>query len=247
MNWNKFGIIASIVIGILSLAFAAFTLYYNREKATILEINRINDIELTKPLNIKNLSSTYVYDSIPVEHLWQSSFVITNRGETTIYGEGFDTKNIKGSALRLHLTKSRNILTIDIVSTNTDVLLSNDSLYFSQWKPNEYIEIKVLSDGSSVPELTINERDIQDAQIIYTKYSPEVKKEETKLIDQFPRAFSQSLWWIVIIFDGIMFICFAFAAIGQYQQAKDKVTKIVTVIIWTIILFLIFTPLLWMC
>ena len=92
MSWSKFVKIAGFVISVLSLVFAALTFYYNREKTTLLEINRVNDFELTKPLNIKNLSSIYMYDSIPVEHLWQSSFVITNKGETTIYGEGFETK-----------------------------------------------------------------------------------------------------------------------------------------------------------
>lgn len=246
MNWSKFVKIAGFVISVLSLVFAALTFYYNREKTTLLEINRVNDFELTKPLNIKNLSSIYMYDSIPVEHLWQSSFVITNKGETTIYGEGFETKSIRGSAIKLHLKNSNSILAIEVVNTNADLSLLCDSLYFSQWKPNEYVEVKVLSDGPLAPDLCINDRDIKDAQINYTKYSPEGNVERTRLIDWFPRAFSQSLWWIVIIFDGVMFLFFIFAAIGQYQQAKDKVTKIVTVVIWTIMLFLIFTPLLWM-
>lgn len=246
MNWSRFHSIVSLLITFLSLAFAALTFYYNREKTTILEISRVSDLELTKPLNIKKLSSAYTYDSIPVEHLWQSSFVITNKGETTIYGNGFEAKNIRGNAIRLHLTNSSRILAIEVVDATAEVSLLCDSLYFTQWRPNEYIEIKVLSDGSLAPELCINNRDIKDAQIIYTRYSLGAKSENARLIDIFPRAVSLSLWWIVIIFYAVMFIALSIAATKQCKQATDKTTKVITTIVWIMVISLVYLPLLWM-
>lgn len=58
---NKFWTIAGTIIGFLSLLFAGISFYLNREKETSLEVKRVSDIELTKPLKVQGLSSTYIY------------------------------------------------------------------------------------------------------------------------------------------------------------------------------------------
>ena len=154
MFFGVLGTIVLIVLGILQFV-------NDRHKPTILEIKTISGIELTRPLNVEHLSSTYLYfDSIPVEHLWQSSYVITNIGGTSLYGKGFDVKNIKGDALLFHLANCEKILSIELIKTNAGICLQDKSLQFSQWRPNEYVEIRIISDGPTFPELQIDERDI---------------------------------------------------------------------------------------
>lgn len=245
---NKFWTIAGTIIGFLSLLFAGISFYLNREKETSLEVKRVSDIELTKPLKVQGLSSTYIYnDTIPVEHLWQSSFVITNIGEQTLYGKGFPSRNIKEDVLKLHFSNTSGILVIELMDTNTDISLLHDSLLlFSQWKPHEYAEIKILSDGPLPPDIMINEYDIQNGTIIYTEYSPKEKIANQRFVDIFPYALYKALWWVIMIFDAVILLCLVIAGVKQYRQAKDKITKCVTIVIWSIVLFLMFAPLMWM-
>jgi len=245
-NSNKFWTIAGVVLAFLSFVGLCITLYENRNKPTILEIKTISEIELTRPLNVEHLSSSYLYDSIPVEHLWQSSFVITNTGETTLYGEGFEEKNIKGKSLLIHLKNCDNLLSIESVEGNTDVFLLNGSLYFSQWRPNEYVEIKVLADGPRAPELQVNERDIKEGNVIYTKYSPEEKLAVKRWIDHLPMSVSKALWWVVLGVYILMFILSIINLIIQYQQAEDKTTKNIIIVVGIIANIFLSAPLLWM-
>lgn len=248
MNWsNKFLGIAELVIAFLSLIGVVITFYVNRHKSTLLEVKTVSELELTRPLNVEHLSSIYMfYDSIPVEHLWQSSFVITNIGETALYGSGFDNKSIKGDKLLYRLLNCEKVLSIELMGTNADVSIGNNSLNFSQWRPSEYVELRILSDGASAPELQISDRDIIDGKVIYTKYSPNDSSQPRKLVDRFPSTFSKVLWWIVIIFEVILFIALLIAGVSQYTKAPDRATQISTIIVWTVVLALMFAPLLWM-
>ena len=245
---NKFWTIAGFIIGVLSLIFAGVSFYLNREKSTSLEIKRVSDIELTKPLNVEGLSSTYFYeDTIFVEHLWQSSFVITNTGEQTLYGKGFPSRNIREDVLKLHLSQNNSILAVKIIDTNTDIFLQCDSLLvFSQWRPKEFVEIRILSNGSSAPNIHINANDIQNSTITYTKYSPEEKVTKKRFVDKFPYSLYQAIWWVVIIFETILFLSLFVIGVKQSYQEKTKVCKITTIVLWIIVLFLMFAPVMWM-
>lgn len=245
-NSNKFWTIASVVLAFLSFVGLCITLYGNRHKPTILEIKTISEIELTRPLNVEHLSSTYVYDSIPVEHLWQSAFVITNVGETTLYGEGFEDKNIKGESLLIHLENCANVLSIEKVDGNTDATLQDRSLFFSQWRPNEFIELRILTDGPEAPEVQINERDIKEGRVVYTKYSPEEKLVVKRWIDHLPLSLSNALWWVVIIFYIIIAIFSMISAVKQYRNAENKTTRTITLVVWIITFIFMLAPLLWM-
>lgn len=244
---NKIWTVAGVIVGFLSFIGLVITLYVNRQKSTILEIKTISDVELTRPLNVDHLSSSYFFDdTIPVEHLWQSSYVITNVGETTLYGEGFDDKNIKGKALLIHLVKCDNLLSIEIVDENTDAFLQNKSFCFSQWRPNEYVELRVLADGPEAPELQINERDIKEGKVIYTKYSPEEKPVVKRWIDHLPLSLSKALWWVVLFFYILISIFSIISAVGQYRRAENKISRTTTLIVWIVTFIFMLAPLLWM-
>lgn len=232
----------------IMIVLAILTLYFNREKETALEIKKISETELTRPLNVARLSSTYMYDdSIPVEHLWQTSYVIKNTGETTIFGEGYDNKNIRGNALKLHIKNCDHLLALDITDNNTDAILkSKDSLQFVQWRPNEYVELLLLSDGSSAPEISISDRDIQNVIISEVTFSPEEKPSAKRWIDHLPLSFSKALWWVVIIFYIIIAIFSMISAVQQYRKAENKITRTITLVVWIITFIFMLAPLLWM-
>lgn len=244
---NKYRIIAEIVMILLTSVGAGMTWYFNRHQSTILEVKTISEVELTRPLNVDHLSSTYLYDdSIPVEHLWQSTFVVTNIGETTLYGKGFNDKSIKEDALLFKLKNCDKLLSIEAAENNADITLHNQSLYFSQWRPNEYIELRILADGSNFPELQINERDIKEGQVVYSKYSPEEKPVVKRWIDHLPLSLSKALWWVVIIFYVIIAIFSMISAVRQYRKAEDKTTRTITLVVWIITFIFMLAPLLWM-
>lgn len=231
---------------IIMIVLAALTLYFNREKVTILEIKKINEIELTRPLNVERLSSTYLYDdSIPVEHLWQTSYVIKNTGETTIYGEGFDNKTIRGNSLKLHIRNCSHLLSLDITETNMEARLKCcDSLYFTQWRPNEYVEMLLLSDGPSAPEVTISDRDIQDAKISNVTYSPEEQLVKQRLMDKLPKSLTKALWWVTLVLNSLLllFVMIGGTMLAIQEKSKKEKTKdvylILCIVIWAAMLFI---------
>lgn len=240
MFFGALGTVILIVLGVLQFI-------NDRHKPTILEVKTISEIELTRPLNVDHLSSTYLYyDSIPVEHLWQSSFVITNIGGTSLYGKGFDVKNIKGDALFFKLTNCEKILSIESVDNNAGICIQNKSLQFTQWRPNEYIEIRVISDGPTSPELQINERDIVDGKVVYAKYSPEEAPVKQRLVDYLSKTTYKVLWWVVLIFYIIIALFSIGAAIQQYKNAENKTTRTITLVVWIITYIFMLAPLLWM-
>lgn len=186
------------------------------------------------------------FDSIPVEHLWQSSYVITNIGGTSLYGKGFDVKNIKGDALLFHLANCEKILSIELIKTNAGICLQDKSLQFSQWRPNEYVEIRIISDGPTFPELQIDERDIIDGKVMYAKYSLEERTIKKRLVDNLPETSYKVLWWVVVIFYIIIALVSIGAAVQQYKNAEDKTARTITLVVWIVSYVFMLAPLLWM-
>lgn len=227
MNFNsKFWTIAGVIVPTLALIVTIFMFYASREKKTSLEVKKISDTELTRPLNVAQLSSTYLYDSIPVDHLWQTSYVIKNTGENALYGEGFENKNICGNFIKLHIRNTNKLLSIKITDTNADALLDNDSsLRFTQWRPSEYVELLLLSDGPKAPEIIINDRDIQNATISYVIYSPEEQLVEQRMMDRLPRSLDRALWWIAIIFDALLLLIMIYGIVDGIIQTVKKKSK----------------------
>lgn len=232
------------------IVLAALPLYNNRTKSTALEIKKINEIELTRPFEVDRLTSTYLYDSIPVEHLWQVSYVIKNTGDVTLLGEGFDNKNIRGNAIALHIYNCEKLLSIDVINTNTDAVLQEDhSLKFNQWRPNEYVELMLLSDGSVAPDVAISDRDIPNVSITKVMYSPEEQLVQEKMVDRWSKGLKSTLWWITIVVEVISFILLFLSCIMPIIQSKNakerkENTSSIWICLWIAILVLL--PMLWM-
>lgn len=238
-------------VGTIALiVLAALPLYYNRTKSTALEIKKINEIELTRPLEVDKLTSIYLYDSIPVEHLWQVSFVIKNTGDVTLLGEGFENKNIRGNAIALHITNCEKLLSIDVINTNTDAVLQEDhSLKFTQWRPSEYVELMLLSDGSVAPDMVISDRDIPNVSITKVMYSPEEQLVQKKMVDRWSKGLKSTLWWITIVIEIISFIILFLACVMpviQSKNAKERKENASSFLICLWIVILVLLPMLWM-
>ena len=71
--WNK----TSAFIGLIAIIVAiGISWYFNREKSTILNIEKVSEILLTKPLNVEGLTANYMYyDSIEVKNLYDNSIL----------------------------------------------------------------------------------------------------------------------------------------------------------------------------
>lgn len=239
--------ILSVVIGVLGVGVAIFVGWYsNREKPTIVQIQKVCDVELTRPLPFDGLTSSYMYkDSIPVEHLWQSTFMITNTGETTILGEGFATKSIKGDALNLSIKNCNSLLAMNIDDSVSDFSIHNSQLKFSQWQPQENIKVTILSDGPTAPQLTINEKDICNAEVVYIADSIQIAVK-SRLMDRLPRSLERALWWVTIVVWSVMFVYMIYAFRKSVKDAKTAIEKGSAIFVWIVALGLLFAPLLWM-
>lgn len=239
--------ILPVVISVLSIGVAIFFgLYSNREKPTIVQIQKICDVELTRPLPFDGLTSSYMYkDSIPVEHLWQSTFMVTNTGETTIFGEGFATKSIKGDALRLSIKNCNSLLAMDIEDSLGDFSIHNSQLKFSQWQPRENIKVTILSDGPTAPQLTINEKDICNAEVVYIADSIQIATK-SRLMDRFPHSLERALWWMIIVFWCVLFVVLIYVFGQMVKDAKNAIERGSVIFVWIVTLGLLFAPLLWM-
>lgn len=246
---TKFGKIVGWLIPLAALIVALCQLYIHREKQPAIEIKKISEIELTRPLEVDELTSTYLYDSIPVEHLWQVSYVIKNTGDVTLLGEGFDNKNIRGNAIKLNIEDCEKLLSIDIVNTNTDAELEKDCfLKFTQWRPNEYVELLLLSDGQTAPEVTISDRDIENVMISNVTYSPKEQLAEKRWTDKFPKALNSTLWWITLVVEIISFGIILFAVISSvikyFKKQSDSISSDIAIFLWFACITLL--PLIWL-
>lgn len=231
---------------IVLIILAALPLYYNRTKTTSLEIKKISEVELTRPLNVDRLTSSYLYDSIRVEHLWQTSFVIKNVGDNILYGEGFDNKNIRNNALGLDIRNCDTLLSITIADNTTGASLKDDSLQFIQWRPNEYIELVLLSDGQVAPEIIINDRDIQNATISYVTYSPKEQLAPQRFVDRWPKGLTKVIWWIAFVFEILSILVLLLAMIMQLVKASSKEERKSNIFVFIWILILVLLPMTWM-
>lgn len=143
--WNKTNTILSI-IAILVAIFIAW--YFNRNKETSLNIEQVNATLLTQNLDIDGLTIKYLYhDSIDVQNLWKTIYIIKNTGDQSLYGQGFSDINVQNGTIPLNVIGCEKLLSLKMIGGNNGVLLGkNNSLIITQWKPNEYTEIEILSE-----------------------------------------------------------------------------------------------------
>ena len=236
-------------IAILTAIITGIGVYYQvfyREFIS-LNIERTSATLMTRPLNIEGLKVSYrFHDSIDVKNLWQTVYLIKNTGDKTILGEGFEGRNIRNSYIPLKIDGCQKVLSATISKTNSGVSLHGEKLMISQWKRGEYIEITIISEGKSFPNLKISDRDITDSEITYTVYSPEQKRQDSKIIDSFPSGIRSIIKWSSIIVLLILTIAIIMQLPKQMKGPESKGAKITSIVLFVIFNILILMPLLWM-
>ena len=242
--WNKTNVITGIIAILVAILIACWN---NREKVTSLNIEKFNETLLTKPLNIDGLTASYTFhDSIKVSNLWQTTFIIKNTGDKTIYGEGFQEKNTRTGKIPFTINNCERVLSVNINRANNEAfIMESHNIYISQWRPNEYIEMTLITEGTNSPNLKISDREIKDSSITYSVYSIEEKKQKRIIIDYLPKIIADIFKWLVIFVIGMLIIGLSINIPDQLKQIPLK-QKLLTLIIWVFILFIIASPILWM-
>ena len=226
------GIIISIIIGIITLYS-----YINGEKV-IIEIQTLNERLLTEDSNIAELSVNYKYrDSIDVKNLWLLQYIIRNNGNITIVGEGEDNIII-GDGIPLIFSDTCRLLSLRVSNDNNNAYLVKNKLLFKQWRKDEFVEITAFIESIKRPKLSISDRDIKDSEIIYSTYTPTIKKSDYKLIYSFPSYLINTSRVLYCIFMGALLI---FSVVAVFQP-QEKGVKFALVFVFIVLLI----PISWM-
>lgn len=143
---------------------------------------------LSQKPDIDGLAVQYLYhDTIEVTNLWKSIFTIKNIGDQSLYGKGFSDINVKNGVIPLIVSNCNRVLSIKMTSNNCGcTLIDNGNLLITQWKPNEYAEFEILTEGEVSPTLNIEPRGIKDANISFSTYTPATISTTPKFIDKIP-------------------------------------------------------------
>lgn len=242
--WNKTNVIIGLAAIVISILIAWWT---NKEKVTALNIEKFNETLLTKPLDVDGLTALYIFhDSIRVSNLWQTTFVIKNTGGNTIYGEGFQERNTRTGKIPFTVDNCERVLSANVNNSNNGAfILGANNIYISQWHPGEYIEVTLITEGTNAPNLKISDREIKDSHITYSVFSIDEPAQNKKIIEYLPKIIADIVKWLIVIFISLMMMGFCVGIPKQIQQAK-KGQKILTLILWTILLLIIVAPLLWL-
>ena len=243
-------------VGTISVlgAFMAGYFYFFDTDTIEIEVRVIDKMRLDTH-NVENLTIKYLYqDSIEVNNVWTMRYVISNVGSKTIIAKG-NNSNILLEYLPITIENSIQILSFEIASSNFPVTKRREGskilLDFQQWRRNEYIDIVALiqSKNDIEPFISINDRDIIDAEIIFSEYRPAEINANRKLIDYFPRGLATFLKWTIIIGISLIVIGLIWTA---YSQIKEEVNaksstffSILMFIGWLIVILLFCAPLLW--
>ena len=121
----------------------------------------------------------------------------------------------------------------------------SNRLYIPQWRPDEYVEITVISEGPSAPNLKISDREIVDSEITYSTYSPKTDMSNKKMIDYLPKGIADFLKWSIVIAIIVLSIVSIVQFRKQFKTIPGVGTKIFTLIAWLIIVIIFASPLLW--
>jgi hypothetical protein len=237
----SFFTIATFIVG-------ALTFYYQfiYKPKTIIEIKCIDITELTKIPDISGLSAKFYFaDSLQVHNLWRVKYLLLNKGDNSIIGQG-DKSSLLASGLKLDFAdKGTVVLDMDISNQSIDAIIRRDSLFFKQWKVGEYVEIICFIESTEIPTLHIDDRDILDSNITYTEYEPQEKTKEQHLIEYFPPSLSNILKWMVTILMGLVIIVSIPSAFKNGRQLSGGLQISLYVIALIIIYAISLTPFLW--
>ena len=225
--------IITIVGGIIAVYFAFY------EKHIQLNVQTISSELLTNKSSSDSITVQYYYqDSIAVKNLWRVQYIIRNTGDITLIGVGNDSQ-LLGKSLPFSFKETCQVFSMIVTNSNNAAYLQNNEIYFKQWRTNEFVELTAFIESKGEPQLYLNDRDIVDSEIVYSKYNPEQPKKYSCLADYIPI-------WIVKTLKTIYLIVMTFfvlaVVIYVFFKNNNKQEKIGTLFI----LFLMLLPLLWM-
>lgn len=225
--------IITIVGGIIAVYFAFY------EKHIQLNVQTISSELLTSKSSSDSITVQYYYqDSIAVKNLWRVQYVIRNTGDMTLIGMGNDSK-LLGESLPFSFKDTCQVFSMIITNSNNAAHLQNNNIYFKQWRTNEFVELTAFIESKNEPQLYLDDRDIVDSEIVYSRYNPEQSKKYYCLADYIPI-------WIVKTLKTIYLIVLAFFTLAVisyvFLKSNNKKEKTGTLFI----LFLMLLPLLWM-
>jgi hypothetical protein len=237
---------------IFGLLIAGYYQFIFKEKIS-LEVKTIDVVELTSLPKIDGLITTFEFNDTTVTNLWKIRFYISNKGNKSLIGQG-DRKDLLTTGLPLYIRDSISILSIVINDKNFPVEIINNKNYltldFKQWKVGEYLEIigYIENFKKTEPNVFIDDRDIIESEIVFTKYEPVEKQVKAKLIDKLPSGMQEILKWLIILTIIILDFWSIFAIRKELKKddmQNSRAVAFMAFIIWLIATVIFTTPLLW--
>lgn len=233
-----------VVITIVASFFIAW--YFNHDKETIIDIQKISDVQITHQPDVDGLSAIFLfYDSVLQHDLWRTTYVLRNVGETTLFGDGFDNANIRNKYIDLDIHNCSNVLSVSIDTSNNAALIINNKLYVRQWRPTEYVVLTIVSEGTNSPSLMLNDRDIKNAKITTSVFSPSEDRKDKRIIDVLPQKMVNVLRWICLAISLFFALIFSIA-LPLSVKTSSKSDKVSTYCLLFAMLLIILLPLCWM-
>jgi hypothetical protein len=222
--------IVTIVAGLIGIYFAL------HEKQIKLDIQTVNSENLTAHETVQNLSIKYYYlDSIEVNNLWKTKWIIRNVGDKTIVGTGSENQ-LLNDGLPLHFKNKCRVLSLDITSSSNDAILKNQKLLFKQWRRDEYVELTAFIESNNQPDIYISDRDIIDSEISYSTYTS--KREYNSIADHLPIWLNKTLKVIYLVLCVFMILA---GILTFCTNIGDKSSKIAVIILFLFMMI----PIIW--
>ena len=227
------------VLSFISTLFGVVTpICYNlwtaeHKELTIQEEQKIDFFNKTS----KCLTSIYK-DSLKLDNdNYIVEYTITNTGNTTIGGFG-NNSDILTADNTLHIASDSTI--VELYNNDSSVTLNNNHICFKQIKPGEKISLICIANKPSNKSLIkINDRDIKNADIVYTKHSDQ--------LTTFEKTTSTNRWIAVIGFLFCLLPIIVIIIMVMWEPVKGKVLPIIWLILWIICtLYTITLPLRWL-
>lgn len=219
MNLNSpvFKFISSL-LGLLAVIVTIMSGWEQiKNKDPELHIFTVEKDKITAIKNIPGLSATFLFNEVPINNLWRMKIRIRNKGNDVVIGKGTRSDLIEDS-FDLTFPDGYKILNIkkskDQVSSRVD--RANDrafSIFFEQWRPNEYIELDFVLEqdkgASKEPRVIPLSRSLIKGNTTITDYNILEAYEEKPLINMpFTMVFMADVF--VEMMNCILFILFTY-------------------------------------
>lgn len=223
---------------IFTLIGAAIPICYNLCTAEYKELT----IQEERKIDFLNkLNGSFVLicnDSIKLDsHNYIVEYSITNTGNVTIVGSG-PNSDLLTADNKLSIASDSTI--VELYENVPSVTLNNNYICFKQIRPQEKISFICISNKASDKSLIqISDRDIKDANVVYTKHSDK--------LTSFEKTTSRNRWIAVACFLFNLLIIIFFIIIEVLDFIKGKPFRLIGMIIWIMsLLYTMSLPLRWL-